>query len=78
MVHVMRFCVVAVFAAIVVTPVLATDLATSVEPPSQPAAPIWTLLKTSRIGGISDSVRVGGWEMIRCAASLVFLMSMSG
>jgi outer membrane protein len=41
MMRVMRFCVVAVFAAIAVTPVSATDLATSVEPPSQPAPPIF-------------------------------------
>ncbi len=41
MMRLMRFCVVAVFAAIAVTPVSATDLATSVEPPSQPAAPIF-------------------------------------
>ena len=26
----------------------------------------------------SDSIRVGGWETIRCEASLVFLMSMTG
>jgi outer membrane protein len=39
--HVMRFCVVAVFAVIVVTPGASTDLVTSVEPPSPSAPPIF-------------------------------------
>jgi hypothetical protein len=38
----------------------------------------WTVLKTWPSLSISDSIRVGGWEMIRCATSLVFLISMIG
>jgi hypothetical protein len=42
------------------------------------AASTWTVLKTWPSLSISDSIRVGGWEMIRCATSLVFLISMIG
>jgi hypothetical protein len=38
----------------------------------------WTVLKTWPSLSTSDSIRVGGWEMIRCATSLVFLISMIG
>ena len=38
----------------------------------------WTVLKTWPSLSISDSIGVGGGEMIRCAASLVFLISMIG
>ena len=41
MMPVMRFCAAALIAAIVVTPVAATDLVTSVEPPSPSAPPIF-------------------------------------
>ena len=38
----------------------------------------WTLLRTSPIVDFSDSLRLSGAEMSRCASSLDFSMSMIG
>ena len=53
MVPVMRFCAAAIIAAIVVTPVAATDLVTSVEPPSTPAPPIF-YVHVGALGGFPE------------------------
>ena len=70
---------IAIALLIYVAPALAEDL------PLNPAVrqatigdTIWTVLKTWPSLSISDSIRVGGREMIRCASSLVFLISMIG
>ena len=50
---VMRFCAAAFIAAIVVTPVAATDLVTPVEPPSAPAPPIF-YVHVGALGGFPE------------------------
>jgi len=37
----------------------------------------WTLLRTSPMALVSDSIPIGGWEMSRCLGSLVFSRSMN-
>jgi outer membrane protein len=53
MMPVMRFCAAAFIAAIVVTPVAATDLVTPVEPPSAPAPPIF-YVHVGALGGFPE------------------------